>query len=108
MYSIIQNLNTHTFEQKKEEHVFLKKKKKNNNKFPFFFWPHARRSKLFQKRMGKFCCSGDLYTKFHLNRSNGSRVINSYTSQTDRQTRRVKTWTSLRSMNKDNFKINYS
>lgn len=85
MYSIIQNLNTHTFEQKKEEHVFLKKKKKTTTNF-LFFWPHARRSKLFQKRMGKFCCSGDLYTKFHSNQSNGSRVINSYTSQTDRQT----------------------
>lgn len=41
MYSIIQNLNTHTFEQKKEEHVFLKKKKKKQQ-ISFFFGPmHA-------------------------------------------------------------------
>lgn len=63
MYSIIQNLNTHTFEQKKEEHVFLKKKKTTTNFL--FFWPHARRSKLFQKRIGKFCCCGDLSSEYH-------------------------------------------
>lgn len=40
MYSIIQNLNTHTFEQKKEEHVFLKKKKTTTN-FLFFGPMHA-------------------------------------------------------------------